>query len=417
MIEIVKGLKMGKLLLYLIPALLIFIGCSSMKTLTEMKKTADELHYKMLTIDTHTDTPLRFYGRNYDLSVRHDVKEDGSKLDFPRMMEGGLDAVFFAAFVGQGSLTDSAYAEVNQTATKIIDSIYSNVQKNKDIAELAFTADDAYRIKAEGKRAIYIGVENGYAIGRDISLIKKFYEKGVRYITLCHTQNNDLCDSSTDPDSLNDKGLSELGKEAVTEMNNLGMMIDISHASDKTFYDVLELSRTPIIASHSCAKALCNHPRNLDDDMLKKLAEKDGVIQLCIYSEYVKTPKPNPVRDSVVAALDARYPDYNDRTEEQKDLYRKEKRELNKIYPPELATVSDVVDHIDHIVNIAGIDHIGIGTDFDGGGGVEGCFDASEMKNITVELLKRGYSDDDIEKIWGGNFMRVFHKVENFIKQ
>jgi len=407
---------MLRIFLYIIPVSLIFIGCASMKTITELNKEADALHSEILSIDTHTDTPLRFYGRNYDLSVRHDAKEDGSKLDFPRMKEGGLDAVFFAAFVGQGPLTDSAYADVNQTATKIIDSIYTNIEKNKDIAELAFTADDAYRIKAEGKRAIYIGVENGYAIGRDISLIKKFYEKGVRYITLCHTQNNDLCDSSTDPDSLNDKGLSELGQEAVIEMNNLGMMIDISHASDKSFYDVLELSRTPIIASHSCAKALCNHPRNLDDDMLKKLAKKDGVIQLCIYSEYVKTPKPNPVRDSVVASLDARYPDYNDRTEEQKDLYRKEKRELNKIYPPELATVSDVVDHIDHIVNIAGIDHIGIGTDFDGGGGVVGCFDASEMKNITVELLKRGYSDDDIEKIWGGNFMRVFHKVENFIK-
>ncbi len=407
---------MRKILLYIIPVFLIFIGCSSMKSLTEMKKAAEDLHKNILTIDTHTDTPLRFYGSSYDINVRHDVNEDGSKLDFPRMKEGGLDAVFFAAFIGQSSRTDSGFVDANQTVTKIIDSIYSNLEKNKDIAGLAFTADDAYRIKAEGKRAVYIGVENGYAIGKDISMIKKFYNRGVRYITLCHTKNNDLCDSSTDPDSLNDKGLSDLGRQAVIEMNNLGMLIDISHASDKTFYDVLEISRVPIIASHSCAKALCNHPRNLDDEMLKKLAEKDGVIQLCFYGEYLKTPKPNPVRDSAVAALDAKYPEYYSRTEEQKDSYRKEKRELNKIYPPELATLDDVANHIDHLVKIAGINHVGVGTDFDGGGGVIGCYDVSEMKNITIELMKRGYSENDIEKIWGGNFMRVFHNVENYVK-
>lgn len=407
---------MKKIFFLISPVLLIFIGCSSMKTLTELKQEADKLHAKMLTLDSHTDAPMRLYRGSFNLRIKHDAREDGSKYDFPRMEEGGLDAAFFAAFIGQGATTDSGYAVAKETVNGIIDSIYANVQANNDLAEIALTAGDAYRIKSEGKRAIYIGIENGYAIGTDISEIKKFYDKGVRYITLCHTKNNDLCDSSTDPDSANDKGLSDLGKEAVIEMNKLGMMIDISHVSDKTVHDVLEITRTPVIASHSCAKTLCNHPRNLNDELLRRLAENGGVIQLCIYTDYVKTPKPNPVRDSLVNALEEKYNDYYNLTQEQKDSYRKEKKEINKLYPPDLATVVDVVNHIDHIVKVAGIDYVGIGTDFDGGGGVDGCYDVGEMKNITVELLKRGYSENEIEKIWGGNFMRVFHKVENYVK-
>ncbi len=401
-------------IIIIIPVLFIFMGCASMKTITELHKEADNLHAEILSVDTHTDTPMRLYKSDFNLRDRHNSKEDGSRYDLPRMKEGGLDAAFFAAFIGQGATTDSGYAVAKETVNGIIDSIYANVLANNDLAEIALTADDAYSIKSEGKKAIYIGVENGYAIGKDISEIKKFYEKGVRYITLCHTKNNDLCDSSTDPDSANDKGLSDLGKEAVIEMNKLGMIIDISHVSDKTVHDVLEVTRTPVIASHSCAKALCNHPRNLNDELLRKLAENGGVIQLCIYTEYVKTPKPNPVRDSLVNALEEKYDDYYNLTQEQKDSYRKEKKEINTLYPPDLATVVDVVNHIDHIVKIAGIDYVGIGTDFDGGGGVDGCYDVSEMKNITVELLKRGYSEKDIEKIWGGNFLRVFRDVEEY---
>jgi membrane dipeptidase len=196
-------------------------------------------------------------------------------------------------------------------------------------------------------------------------------------------------------------------------MNRLGMIIDVSHISDKSFYDVLEYSSAPVIASHSCARAICDNPRNLDDEMLKKLADNGGVIQMCILSSYVKKPEPFPERDSAYTALRIKYRNFNDLTDEEMDSARSEWYALEKRFPQKLANVSDVVDHIDHIVEIAGIDHVGIGTDFDGGGGVEDCYDVSEMGNITRELVSRGYTAREIEKIWGGNFMRVFREVEN----
>ena len=194
------------------------------------------------------------------------------------------------------------------------------------------------------------------------------------------------------------------------------MLVDISHASDETFYDVIELSKAPIIASHSCSRAMCDNPRNLTDDMLKKLAENGGVIQMCILSNYVKAPEANPELDKARDELQKKYGSFLDMTDEERAKYRQERRALRTKYPSKLANVSDVVDHIDHIVKVAGIDHVGIGTDFDGGGGVEGCNDVSEMGNITLELVKRGYSENDIKKIWGGNFMRVFREVEKVAK-
>jgi membrane dipeptidase len=195
-------------------------------------------------------------------------------------------------------------------------------------------------------------------------------------------------------------------------MNRVGMMIDISHASDQTFYDVISRTKAPVIASHSCARAICNNPRNMDDKMLSTLAKNGGVVQMCILSDYVKKPDPFPARDSAYAALRAKYRNFTDMTEAESKNAHKDWDAFEEAYPEKLATVSDVVDHIDHMVTVAGIDHVGIGTDFDGGGGVTGCFDVSEMKNITEELIKRGYSDRDIEKIWGGNLIRVMKKVK-----
>jgi membrane dipeptidase len=195
------------------------------------------------------------------------------------------------------------------------------------------------------------------------------------------------------------------------------MMIDISHVSDKTFYDVISRTKAPVIASHSCARAICNNPRNMTDDMLKALAKNGGVIQMCILSDYVKKPDPFPARDSAFTALKKRYRNFSDLTDDESDKVHHEWDELDRKYPQKLATVSDVVDHIDHMVKIAGVDHVGIGTDFDGGGGVTGCFDVSEMKNITEELMTRGYSDSDIEKIWGGNLIRVMKKVRRVSKK
>jgi membrane dipeptidase len=194
-------------------------------------------------------------------------------------------------------------------------------------------------------------------------------------------------------------------------MNRVGMMIDVSHISDSSLYDVLRVTKAPVIASHSCARALCDNPRNLTDEDLRAIAKNGGVVQMCILSDYVKTPDPNPARDSARAVVRAKYNNFEGLTSEQERISWDEWREVSKKFPQNLATVSDVVDHIDHIVKIAGIDHVGIGTDFDGGGAVSGCYDVSQMGNITLELVKRGYNEEQIRKIWGGNFMRVFNAV------
>ena len=344
-------------------------GCSD----EARNKIADMIHDKVLTVDTHVDTPLLLIAENYDLSVRHEPKQMIDKLDFPRMEEGGLDAVFFAVFVFQGPRTPEGNEQAKQTALKTFTAIQGSLAQNSAVAELALTPDDAYRLESEKKRAIFIGMENGYPIGTDLSQINDFYDLGARYITLCHMSNNDICDSSTDPKGPEHNGLSEFGKQVVAEMNRLGMMVDISHVSDKTVLDVLEMSTAPIIASHSSARAVYEHPRNLPDELLKKIADKGGVVQATI--EYVKAHA----------------------------SYER----------PELPTVAEFVDHIVHIVNVAGIDHVGIGTDFDGGGELSDCYDVSEMGNITRELVKRGYTAKQIQKIWGGNLMRVFREVQS----
>ncbi len=386
-------------------------GChfSSERSLEEI---ASDIHQKVLTVDSHTDTPWDLLQEGYDLSKKHDYIKDRNRVDFPRMREGGLDAVFMAAFVGQGVRNDSAYKVAYQKAMQQIDSIHSHIEARENEAGLAFTPEDAYQLEKQNKRIVFIGMENGYPLGLDIRNIKPFYDKGVRYITLCHTRNNDICDSSTDSTEYN--GLSKFGESVVEEMNRLGIMVDVSHMSDSSFYDVLSVTKTPVIASHSCARAICDNPRNLNDDMLKALADNGGVIQMCILSDYVKTPPPYPRRDSALRAIREKYNGFKGLTDEQEAMAHKEWHAVDSIFPPVLATVSDMVDHIDHIVKVAGIDHVGIGTDFDGGGGLADCQDASQMGNITLELVKRGYSEEDIRKIWGGNIMRVMSEVQEF---
>jgi membrane dipeptidase len=380
-------------------------GCSNKEE--QLIKRADKIQASILTVDTHCDTPMEFSDPGFDLGVKND---DGC-VDFPKMIEGGLHAEFFAVFTGQGPRNDSTYNKVHQKALDIFDALLKNVEKNSKTAEIATTPDDAYRLMKEGKIAAFIGVENGYPIGKDLTRIRQYYDLGARYITLAHTKNNDICDSSTDPAGPENDGLSPFGKEVVQEMNRLGMMIDISHISDKSFYDVLKVTNAPVLASHSSCRALCGSPRNLTDDMLVALKGNGGVIQICILGNYLKTPEPNPELDSKLKELRDRYGDFNALPDSTKKVVRKEYRDIQKSYEKP-ATVKDVVDHIDHVVQVIGSDYVGIGTDFDGGGGVEGCRTASEMKNITIELLRRGYSKSDITKIWGGNVMRVLRKVE-----
>ncbi|MFH1250176.1 MAG: dipeptidase [bacterium] len=388
---------------------LILIMNSCNNTL-DIDKKAERIHTETLTLDSHTDTPMDMLRWNADISQNLDGSPWDGKVDIPRMQVGGLDAIFFAAWVGQGPRTPEGNRRANDKVNRMIQAIHNAVEANSDRTKLALTADDARCISKTGKHAIYIGIENGYAIGRDLSEIERFYNLGARYITLCHVENNDICDSSNDTTEHN--GLSEFGKNVVREMNRLGMLVDVSHVSDKAFYDVLETSGVPVIVSHSCARAICDNPRNISDEMLLALAEKGGVIQVAIYTEYVKTPEPNPEREAVEKALDEKYPNYDQMTEEEKKPILEEHYALREKYPLKLATVSDFVDHIDYIVKLVGIDYVGIGTDFDGGGELIGLRDVSQMPNITKELLKRGYSMQDIQKIWSGNFLRVFREVE-----
>ncbi len=396
---------------FLVAALILTGGASPYTRANDPDEKAIDIHRKILTLDSHTDTPLMFGREGFDIGKRNDPDQRGGQVDFPRMMEGGLDAAFFAVFVGQGERSSIGNKRAMERALQIFDQIHSAINDYPEMAGLALTPDDAFRLKEEGRLAIYIGLENSYPLGDDISLIDKYYDLGARYITLSHTRNNDVCDSSTDPEGEEHGGLSEFGKKVVQRMNEMGVMIDVSHISDNAFYDVMDITRVPVIASHSNARAVCDHPRNLDDEMLIALKHNGGVIQVCILSAYVKTPEPNPERDAARQVVRDRFNNFIDLTDEQMEEAREAWFDVNEKYPQKLATVADLVDHIDHIVNLIGIDHVGIGTDFDGGGSLADCRDVTGLVNITRELVKRGYSSEEIEKIWSGNFMRVFSEV------
>lgn len=392
--------------------LIAFISQSCNTSDSKIKKEADRIHQKALTLDSHSDTPMWFEDEDFNFGENNKTI-NRSKIDIPRMEEGGQDVVFLASFIGQGVRDEEGNSKAKIKNFEIIDNIYKTIEANKDKAGIALNPDDAYRLEKEGKRAFFIGIENGYPLGKDLTLVEENYKRGARYITLCHTRNNDICDSSTD--TIEHNGLSDFGISVVKEMNRMGMLIDVSHISDKSFTDVIKYSKAPVIASHSCAKAICDNPRNLSDDLLLKLKENGGVIQMCILSDYVKAPDPQPIRDSLKNIVMIKYRNLTtESTNEERAEIRRDWYAIDETHPPILANVSDVVDHIDHIVQLIGVDYVGIGTDFDGGGGVNGCYDISEMSNITYELVKRGYTEEDIIKIWGGNFMRVFNDAIQF---
>jgi microsomal dipeptidase-like Zn-dependent dipeptidase/gamma-glutamyl-gamma-aminobutyrate hydrolase PuuD len=322
---------------------------------------AKTLHGKILTIDSHVDTPHVFPGA-FDLG-----KQEGSRVNLPLMEAGRLDAVFMVAYVPQGKRDDASLRAATRYAEERLLRIVEQERLNPLRAGMARTTDDLKRLKREGRKALFMGVENGYAIGKDIENLKRFKNMGVSYITLCHNGDNDLCDSARGQAEWG--GLSPFGRDAVAEMNRLGIMIDVSHAAESTFYDVLQHSRFPVIASHSSARALTNHPRNLTDAQIRALAARGGVIQICLYGGF-----------------------------------------LNE--EAEKASLSDAIRHICHVVDLVGIDYAGIGSDFDGDGEVVGCRAANELIQITVRLMDAGFNDEQIAKIWGGNLMRVMDAVQ-----
>jgi len=382
----------------------------------QLKAKARAIHEKAFMLDTHQDTPSNLIKPGFDLAKDHTSNED-AQVDFPKMKRGGVDGAFWAVYVAQGPRTPEGIVAIRKEAQAMFDAIQAAIRQHPTELALATTPAEALQIRKKGQRAIFIGMENGYPIGQDLGMLQQYYNQGARYITLCHASNNDICDSSTDPKGPEYQGLSAFGRQVVQEMNRLGIMVDISHTSDSTFYDVLRLSTVPVIASHSSSRALSDMARNLTDDMARDLARHGGVVQVNLYSPYVKKPVKSAERQAAEQAFFAKWhiktslnlyalpPD-------DKQVAMAEYATLEKQYPVPLANVQDAADQIDHLVKVAGIDHVGIGSDFDGGTVLTGLADVSDFPNLTLELVRRGYSEKDINKIWGGNLFRVMNAVE-----
>lgn len=385
----------------------------------EIMEKAKEIHASAITIDTHDDIPPTFATAEVDPGV------DGPRqVDLPKMERGGLDVGFFVVYVGQTERTPENYQKAKDAAMVKFDAIHRMTEEMyPDKIELAYSADDVERIVESGKLVACIGIENGYVIGKDLSLVKKYHELGARYMGLSHSGHNDICDSSNPRDQLGDgeaehNGVSEFGKEVIAEMNRLGMMVDVSHISKQAMLDAVKYSKAPIIASHSSTRALCNSPRNLDDEQLLALKENGGVMQTVAFRSYVKEDVPEKVaaRDSIREEFGiTSFAAWRALTDEQRTAYRASIAKLDEKWPS--ANVKDFVDHIDHAVKLIGIDYVGISSDFDGGGGVTGWDNAAESMNVTVELVRRGYSKEDIHKLWGGNLLRVLRENERIAKE
>jgi len=371
---------------------------------------AHKLHFSSIVLDTHDDTTQRFFSKDYDLGKRN---AEGS-VDIPRMREGGLNAIFFSIWI-DGRIMGAAAV---QKALDQIDAVRENVRTHPNDMVLARTAAEVRSAHKQGKIAALMGVEGGHMIGNDIRMVRIFADLGVRYMTLSHFYNDEWADSSTDKPAHN--GLTDFGKEVVREMNRQGMLVDISHVSDKTFYDALEVSRAPLIASHSSCRALCNHPRDMSDDMIKALAAKGGVIQI----NYEKSFLDQAYKDAsdketggVVQSLGQLTKDCNN---DEACIGRKMAEAEKKLTAEgKLPHVSweRIIDHIDHAVKLVGADHVGLGSDFDGANMPEGMEDCSKLPKITDALLRKGYSESDIRKILGENTLRIMEQAERVSRE
>lgn len=426
---------MKRLLPLVFSLALLAFGCGGSKessTLNEAEllEKAKGIHERVITLDTHDDIdPANFTGEtNYTQRLE-------TQVNLPKMIEGGLDVAWFIVYVGQGELTpagfDNAYKQADEKF-KAIHRLCEEIAPDK--IELALTSDDVRRIAASGKKVAMIGVENGYPLGNDISRVKEFQQKGARYMSLAHNGHSQLADSNTgERDSVwLHNGLSELGRQAIKEMNKWGIMIDLSHPSKAANMEMMKLSKAPVIASHSSARALNDVSRNLDDEQLEMLKQNGGVVQAVAFKSYVNTKKNNAYTDSsraiiaevakadgfeildrekIIKLSDSARVEYMTkyRAISQKAKPRLE-QEVNPVAPP--VNVADFVDHIDYLVKKIGLEHVGISSDFDGGGGVEGWSDASETFNVTLELVRRGYTEEQIAALWSGNLLRVLDEVQ-----
>lgn len=373
---------------------------------------ARSIHERLLTLDTHLDTPAHFVWKDWSILDRHAVEEDGSQIDLPRMIEGGLDGGFFAIYTPQGPVTPEGDRAARDAGLLRALAIRELVAAHRDRFELALSANDAAAIAARGRRVVFMSMENGYPVEGDLTLLDTFYRLGVRMVGPVHFLNNRLADSSTDPAGAKWNGLSDLGRQFVAEANRLGMVIDASHASDAVLDQLIQLSKSPIVLSHSGCKAVFDHPRNVDDSRLRALAASGGVIQISAYSDYMIPRSNDPARRAALDELQkASRALVNPTAEERRELSRR-RQEIEKRYSARRATFEDFMAHLLHALKVAGVDHVGIGIDFDGGGGVTGLEDAADYPRITERLLKEGYSTEDLQKIWSGNVLRVLSVAE-----
>jgi membrane dipeptidase/D-alanyl-D-alanine dipeptidase len=409
--------------------LLTTIGVSAQTSEEQIKEKAKKIHEKVITIDTHDDINIANFTaeKNY-------TQDLDTQITLPKMEKGGLDVSWLIVYTGQGELNREGYKKAYENAISKFEAIHRLVNEiAPNQIGLATTSQEVRNLVASGKKVAMIGVENGYAVGTDLKNVKKFYDLGARYMSLSHNGHSQLSDSNTgeEDDVWLHHGLSELGREVVKEMNRLGMMIDISHPSKEAIKQMIELSKAPVIASHSSARALGHHSRNLDDEQLQWLKENGGLVQTVAFSSYVNTEK----HTEYTEALQDVYRQVGKKVgftlysrdsirkmdEETRNAYMKKLQEVRKLSKPRIeklkeevppVNVSDFVDHIDYMVEKIGIDNVGISSDFDGGGGIEGWNDASESLNVTIELVRRGYTEEQIAKLWGENLLRVLDEVQ-----
>lgn len=373
---------------------------------------ARALHARFPVLDTHLDTPANLARPGWNILDHHHYDEDGTQVDYPRMLEGGLDGGFWVIYTAQGERSDAGNRQARDFGLQRLAQIREMVAAHPDKFELATAPGDAARIKAAGRRSVYISIENASPLAADPTLLSAYYRLGVRMLGLVHTSNNDFADSSTDSKGPQWHGLSPKGRALVAQANRLGIVLDQSHASDAVFDQLLELSTAPIILSHTASGELNAHPRNIDDARIRKLAAKGGVIQVNSLSGYLIPGNRDPAYGEELRAL---FAGYGGRQAIKPAQYREvmaKRKALDAKYGVARATFDDYMKHILHILEVAGPDHVGLGADWDGGGGVAGLEDVSQLPRITERLLQAGYSERQIANIWGGNLLRLLERVQ-----
>ena len=398
--------------------LLLSLALPAYAQTTAVSAKAREIHNSTIVIDTHADTPQRFLDENYDIGSTD--PNDHGHISLDKAKAGNLGAEFFSIWVEPGT-NQGHFA---RHTLDLIDSVYEQAARHPDRMTMAFSADDIERAHREHKLAALLGIEGGHSIENDIHLLRDYYRLGVRYMTLSWSNTNEWADSSgdiNDPKVEHHTGLTDDGKKIVLEMNRLGMLVDISHVADKTFWDAIQVTRAPVIASHSSARALTNHPRNMTDDMLRAMAKNGGVVQVNFYNAFIDENY-RKAAEAQASARDAAVKGYMvelkaaGKAPTYLDADRIEREWAAKIPRPPL---SSLIDHIDHIAKVAGIDHVGLGSDFDGVSGAtpQGIDSAADLPKITQALVDRGYNADDIRKILGGNLLRVFRQAEQVSRE